>query len=319
MNAKRLAAALARAYATPESIERLLLVWRHPMRAEAKITWFLLYFDLAEGRAATVNLSPAEAGAFQGHGDAAGRRSLETLIEHGFVVRRKRPTSRSELARAGSVWTIELRDPLVAAKARPAGECEAQAELFDVAELGEEAEILTIDGPRSGEHFGSGAASEMPLDLRRDLRALKTLDFRLSSVQKSKSSGAQGDDGSGAASEMVGGNEPGGVSTRMIGQALGGVLRNLPTPSEQLDEIKRLSAWLYGEVGDARLYRDTCDQLAVAIVEGRWELRHVHRVLAAVGRAYAGQTKNGVPKVPKCVYFSRAAFESIRENDPRGR
>jgi hypothetical protein len=310
MNAKRLAAALARAYATPESIERLLLVWRHPMRAEAKITWFLLYFDLAEGRAATVNLSPAEAGAFQGHGDAAGRRSLETLIEHGFVVRRKRPTSRSELARAGSVWTIELRDPLVAAKARPAGECEAQAELFDVAELGEEAEILTIDGPGLGGHFGSGAASEMPRDLRRDLRALKTLDLRPGLGQKSKSSGAQGHDGSGAASEMVRGN--------LAGQ-LAGSLKRLPTPSEQVDEIKRLSAWLYGEVGDARLYRDTCDQLAAAIVEGRWELRHVHRVLAAVGRAYAGQTKNGVPKVPKCVYFSRAAFESIRENDPRGR
>jgi hypothetical protein len=104
-----------------------------------------------------------------------------------------------------------------------------------------------------------------------------------------------------------------------IGGLAASIVSQLPTPIGRLDQIRQFSARIIQEVGDPRLHREKADQLAEAIVDGRWTERLYERVLRSTRKAFAGETKNGIPNCPKWAYFLGASFQSIQENDPRNR
>jgi hypothetical protein len=221
---------------------------------------------------------------------------------------------------------------LEVARGRLARECDGQTEF---PEFGEEPEILSIGDRAMGEQPAAEAAALArsrdvkrtakvdPLspcpDLRLKSAALQTSDLRLkddgvtsiaSALQRSQVSRTehgQTDEDSAVP----------GITT--IGGLANGILSQLPTPIARLQQIRELSARIYQEVGDPKFHREKADELAEAIVDGRWTERLYNRVLMSTRKAFAGETRSGIPRVPRWAYFLGAALNSIKENDPRGR
>jgi hypothetical protein len=331
VNAARAARALERASSSAENVKRIFVVKSdNTIPLEARIVWPDLYFDLCEGKPAIVAVVPSQVGAIMGRSDKAGRRALRDLHDAGLIRIEDRPATRADWVRAGSTWKIEVFDPLEAAIARPARECDGQAEFPG---FGIGSEILSIGNDAKGERPSSEptalvrqrSESTAKVELLRpcpDLRHLsaahKTLDLRhkdfgrkgsASAIQRSEVApqqhGQTGDDSA--------------VPGRTIGELAMGIVSRLPTPLARLDQIRQLSARIMHDVGDSRLHPEKADELAEAIVDGRWTERLYLRVVATTRRAYAGETRSGIPNAPRWAYFLGAAFQSIRENDPRNR
>ena len=260
------------------------------LSAPAKLAWSYVFFDVAKGKPAVVDVSPAAlCGALGLEDSRSGRQALDQLAEHRLL---------NIIARNRGSWRIDVFDPSQAAIARP---CPMPGE--------GQGELPFADDPQvrhaEEQHEPESSAQNFPVvPLRRtsERREIpQTSDFRDFGERKSQ------------VSRSGSGNERAELSAAhpiLMGSTIETVIRRLPSEAEKQARVEELMVFIRGQVADPLLRDSVLLRIAWAIMDGRYSEQKLHAVLRRVAETKRRGTLRGTPS----QYFVGAVKRSFAES-----